>query len=646
MSAIWGYLSYTNSIPADLSALMETPYRTKCKIDRIEHKQNNFLYSGCGLQYIISEAPTEVLPIFDFENGIFFTADCILDNRNDLISFLNADSSSPDGTLMYLAYRKWGIDCLKHFRGLFSMAVYDASTETLYLATDHTASRCLYYYQTTDSVCFSTLLEPILRVFPEIKVNEYYIKDFLTAPGLLPNIVPTETPYTDIYKINPGCYVTITQDSISEHSYWTPFLHKKRRHLTAKGYGKAFRALYTECVEDALRTNGEVGISMSSGLDSASVGALAAASLHKKNKNLFTYTYVPYETPKKGSNKSFIHDETEDVMRIVQMYPNMIPHFLNNNGANCLEFLDDGVKIMEIPFKAFVNLPNLHEVYVHAKKDNCKVVLTGQAGNGTVSHGNIEDVLFNEYQKGHFIRFFSYLDRHAKKLKISRKKALKSCIRRYKHAKQLYNRQELTDFTPDNPYLTHDIMNHYPFKERYRAGGILALENIPMNKEEHLQFLSKKALYTYLGELDTKLGLATGVVVRDPTRDSRLLEFCSSLPYHIYAYHGIPRWLIRGLLADCLPADLLSDWKRHGVQNSDWLLRIERDRQKISPVLCSLLAPTETDATAFFLLSATDREKISQLLSSLSAENPETIDRDFHYAVFLAIVSVFSNQQP
>lgn len=644
MSAIWGYLSYLNPVNTELADLMEAPYKEKCNIDRYRNLQHSTLFMGCGIQHITKEAKTEILPVFDVPNGIFFTSDCLLDNREELTLQLNTDSEQPDGTLMFLAYKKWGIDCLRKFRGLFSMAVYDKKQNTLYLATDQTSSRCLYYYKTKDFVCFSTLLEPIRRICPDIPLNEYYIKDFLTAPGLLPNIVPTETPYIGVYKINPGCYVAITQDTVTEHSYWTPFMQKKHRHLTAKGYGKAFRTLFSRCVTDALRTDGEVGISMSSGLDSASIGALAATSLRTKNKSLFTYTYVPYEIPKEDNNKFLIHNETEDVMKITRMYPNMLPHFLNNHGANCLEFLNEGIKIMEIPFKAFVNLPNLYEIYVQAKKDNCKIVLTGQAGNGTISHGYINDILFDDYQKGHFLRFFNNINRYAVTVKISRKKMIKTCLRRYSRAKKEYRCQNLNSFTPDNPYLTRDVLSGYPLRERYHTGEIYSVESLPMNKEGHLQFLFKKALYTYLGELDTKLGLATGVVLRDPSRDSRILEFCASLPYHIYAYRGTPRWLIRGALADYLPADLLNDWIRHGIQNSDWLLRIKRDRQKIFPALDTLLGPAEKTTGTFCLHSVINTQKIKQLLSSMSADDLNVIDEDFHYAVFLAVISAFLEQ--
>lgn len=643
MSAIWGYLSYTNLINETLSSSMEAPYREKCKIDCYRKQQNSHLSMSCGIQYITKEAQQEVLPIFDEENGIYFTADCILDNRDELISLLNATSSEPDGTLMYLAYKTWGIDCLKKLRGMFSMAVYDRNTKALYLAADQVSSRCLYYYKTEESICFSTLLEPIRRTYPNISFNEYYLKDYLAAPGLMPNIVSTETPYTGIYKINPGCYMTVTRDRVTEHSYWTPFTQKKQRHLTAKGYGKAFRSLYTRCVKDALRTDDEVGISMSSGLDSASVGALAAINLKEKKKTLYSYTYVPYETPKPDrKHKDHIHDETTDVMKIVDMHPNIKPHFLNNKGKNYLGFIEKGLDIMEIPFKAIVNLPNLYEVYCHAAQDNCRVVLTGQTGNASVSHGYIDDVLFNDYLKGHRLRFLYYLNNHSLKLKLSRKRELKACIRYFKHAKKEYRHPGFFELVPDNPFLSKNILNAYPYLERYAEGELPFLTMLPTNQHFYNQFLYNKATLTYLGELDTKLGLSVGIIIRDPTRDMRIIQYCANLPYHLFAYKGTPRWLIRGNFTDLLPQNILESWMRYGVQNSDWNLRILRDWNTIYPSLTSFFEQYQNcnnKKNAAHTMINTDTAL--DYLHSLSEKVPDTIDFNFECLSFALLFLTF-----
>lgn len=644
MSAIWGYLSYTTPINETLPSAMEAPYREKCSIDRYRNQHTSHLYMGCGIQHITKEAQQEALPIFDEENGIYFTADCILDNRDELSSLLHTDAGQPDGTLMFLAYKAWGIDCLTKFRGMFSIAVYDTRQETLYLASDQVSSRCLYYHKTESFVCFSTLLEPIRRVCPGIALNEYYLKDFLTTPGLIPNVVSTDTPYTGIFKINPGYYMTITRDRVTEHSYWTPLAHKKKRHFTAKSYGKAFRSLYTDCVKDTLRTDGEVGISMSSGLDSASVGALASLALKERNKTLFSYTYVPYETPEPDKrNKDYVHDETEDVMKIVAMYPNMKPHFLNNNGKSCFEFLPEGIDIMEIPYKAVVNFPNLYEVYSHAKNDRCKIVLTGQSGNTTISHGKIIDILYDSYQKRHYLRFFLALNRYSKTTKISRKKALCSCLQQFKQAKEVSRHPNVNEYRPDNPFLSEHILDNYPLEKRYKEGELESLVSVPTNREFYLQFLHKKALYTYIGELETKLGLATGILLRDPTRDIRLLEFCADLPYHLFAHRGTPRWLIRENLNDLLPASILENWMRYGVQNSDWLLRIERDFPDIRAFIQETIANVKKRDDRHLLSSVIDTENVLHYLSAVFTDDESAEPSYCFYLCFIVSMVTFLN---
>lgn len=106
----------------------------------------------------------------------------------------------------------------------------------------------------------------------------------------------------------------------------------------------------------------------------------------------------------------------------------MVPHFFNRGGKNCLNPLPEELSILEIPLKAFVNLPNLTEICEAAVSDGCKVLLTGQAGNSTVSYGYIDDILCSLYQEGHIFTFLSWLNHYALHVGESRKKALKSCL--------------------------------------------------------------------------------------------------------------------------------------------------------------------------------------------------------------------------
>lgn len=635
MSAIWGQISLGENLKEQNAEKMREPYERKCKLDKVQEYGQTSFYMGCGIQYFTEESRREVLPIFDADKKFCFTADCLLDNRQELMEELQiTDRNIPDGTLMYQAFLRWGMDCLSHFRGLFSIAIYDVNKCVLFLASDQVASRCLYYYIKGDKVTFSTLLEPIQRVNSEIEFNELYLKDFATAPGLMPNVVSTETPYEGVFKLNPGTWLAISPQGIEEHVYWS--LDKTKpslKYRRAKDYGKHFRRLYEVCVKDAIRTDQGVGIAMSSGLDSASVGVLAADMLAKEEKALYSYTYVPYENGGTSSHRNFVLDEREDVRRIAVMHPNIETYFLNNKGKNCFEELDSCMDKMEIPFKAYVNFPNLMEIYEQAAKKGCKVVLSGQMGNASVSHGYIDDVLYDLYKNKKYVTFLRNLNRYSKTVKESRKAALRGCIRFFDHTSQVYG-EKAFQYEPDNPFLSSNILENYPLKERYEAGEVTCVERVAMGQKQHREFMWNKAAYTYMGEYETKLGLAAGVIIRDPTKDVRILEFCYHLPYELFAHRGVPRWLIRENMRDVLPKKLLDNWMRYGVQNSDWFLRIMRDWEKLQPFM---LADISQDNATYYI----NREKAMESIYEMKEIPEELAEKQMMYLIQLCVLSRF-----
>lgn len=638
MAAIWGKISFNGNIQPSINSIMSQVYNEKCRLDRISMTGSSKYYMGCGIINVTRESRNEIVPIIDEENGVCITCDCILDNRNKLKKELNIkpEESVPDGTLIYRAYCRWGIDCVTHFRGTYSIAVYDFVKQTLYLIADPVSSRCLYYYKDNKGdIIFSTLIEPIRAVSDEINLNKNYIKDYLTAPGMMPNVLSKETPYEGIYKLNPGTYLRIQNNSIEEVRYFS--LHNTTTNFEYDSpdlVGKNFRKLFTKCVKDAMNTSGNVSIAMSSGLDSSSVGALAADILAKDDKNLWTYTYVPCEEIK--SRKGNITDETKDVEKIVNMHPNMIPEFVCNDGRNCLWDIDNVLDIMEMPVKAYVNIPNLCEIYDKAYKNGSKIVLVGQNGNSTISHGYIDDVLADLYLNNKMPTFLKYLNNYSKTVKESRKKALKGCRRYFKYTKHVLEdaQKDNLSYALTNQFVSEDVLEDYPLKKRYKEGGIRYIDNIPTIRSEYRDFLCKDSLYTYLGELETKLGLRYGVILRDPTKDIRLLRFCYHLPYKYFAYQGTPRWLVRGNFRDILPTEILDDWMRYGVQNADCYNRLNKDWPDVMVKVRKMLEEAQTnvnlkmeEATEFF------RKNESGILKESES--------DFDNLTFVAIANTF-----
>lgn len=591
MSAIWGIVSLEGNtqLPAGCRTTFEQTYQSSCKIDRYEGIEITDAYFGCGIQYITGDAPKECLPIYNKEKSILFTADCILDNRSEIISLLLSKGHSkeelietPDGGLMYLSFLEFGDDCVKHFRGLFSIAVQNETAHTLTIFSDPVSARSLYYMQKDGLVAFSTRTEPLLKLFPATP-NENYHKDFLLSNTSVIYLVPGETPYKEIFLLPPATKLCFTEKGQISAVYRTAAEVSAHDHITPQKCTARFLQLYQDCVKDALRTSGEIGITLSSGLDSSSIGALAAKELATHGKMLHSYTFTPYLTPDSYRENNYILDESVPVRELVKMYPNISATFLNNQGKNLFEDMTFCSELLEMPYKTGV-FPNHYEMCVAASGAGCKVLLNGAFGNNTVSFGHISNGLYDLYREKKMPAFRSLLHRYTAHEGINPKEFKHRILKRFQDYEQR-PKEFLSTFVPENIFVTRSILRNYDLSKRHQAdpratvsGGFLCSATYP-------DFLQATALLMYMGVFETQFGLSTGMLLRDPTKDIRMIEFCRQIPFSMFTHNGTPRQLIRSAFSSTLPKSILEPWEQHGILNADWSQRIKRDWQTLKPEL-------------------------------------------------------------
>lgn len=587
MSAIYGLIDFNKkTLSPNLLDTMKHHYLSY-KIDRFEHKMENYIAMGCAIQYSTPEAELEQLPIFSAKDKLYLTADCILDNRQELIQLLNIeDISIPDGSLLYYAYLKWGKDCITYLRGIFSFAIYDYDHNELMIATDPFSERCIYYYFNNNICYFSTLVNPILQASDDpITLNEQFICDTLSIDGLRLELNASDTPYNNIYKIRPGHYIEIQNNSIKNVSYYVPKHKKNNTKYTLAEYGAQFKDLMIECVKTTLRSSGEIGVTLSSGLDSSTVGCIAASLLEKQEKKLYSYTFVPLEEYKHTDDPYYIPDESSGVKEICNMYPNITPKFLQHRGHNCYSDIKTMLPIMEIPFKAVQNIPRLYDIFNHAYKDHCRIILIGHYGNLTISQGKFEDALYSMILHGNFIKSFKLFNAYCLSKRIMRKP----------YGKYLLKRLVKFPFEPilakfKNEFFKNQLVNPNLAKKYNEKKRLLSYKLGNTYKKFHTVKDYRKAMYdegllSYTGELNTKLGLAGGVVIRDPAKDVRMIDFCVNLPMECFTNNTIDRWLVRGNMTEFMPNSILLNTRHKGLQSADWIYRLNLNWNEIEPEL-------------------------------------------------------------
>ncbi len=585
MSAIWGCIDFSEKFIDNVVIERMKMCLSKYKIDEIREYTESNVYMGCGIQYITKESYKEKLPFK--KDGFIFTADCIIDNREKLISDLKLDYDIPDGDILYYAWKKWGGKMGEHVVGMFSFAVYDEKIKKFYLYTDHIASRCIYYCVKGGKIFFSTLTSSIVDSIGKHEINDQWMFESIATDFSYSYLTEGLTPYKDIYIIPYGTGIEIDSSmKINKKRYWDPLktIHQKKR-FDDDSCRKVFLRTFLQCVKDSIRTDGEVGILLSSGLDSTAVASVAAKQLKKKKKKLYSYTSVPLREYMESLEKKdgyFIDDESEGVNKFCEHYSNIEPSFIECRGRSVWTDIEDWVDYLEFPTKAGLNSVWIVEAYREARKKDVKVFLSGSNGNFTISYGDMMSSLRRELLKGNIKAFYKQFMTYTEKEHLYRKKYLiyfiKNMFYKYNFKKEFFDTECVKEEGLNNN-------NFNTWKKMVNGcGGRMK------SQSEYRKSLMLPYIFQLCGILDTKKGLYHGIIIRDPTLDKRMIELCLALPYQAFAWNGVERRLVREYLKEYVPDEIRMITRHRGRQSGDAVVRLNMFGNNEMRKLCASMS--------------------------------------------------------
>ena len=171
--SIWGLIDFHGAPESEVAERLSDAYRCY-RIDRYEKLSGGGAEFGCCHQYLTKEAVSEQLPVYDKERNLLFTADCVLDNRDELLALLPECGEMPsDGQLLLAAYLKWGSALGDYCLGAFAFAAFHTDTKTLALCTDHMGNRSLFYSRQGERFIFSTAVLPLAKLCQAIPSEQW-----------------------------------------------------------------------------------------------------------------------------------------------------------------------------------------------------------------------------------------------------------------------------------------------------------------------------------------------------------------------------------------------------------------------------------------------------------------------------------------
>ena len=234
--------------------------------------------------------------------GLFQTPDrsvCLwdgrIDNRNDLLRQTGLPPECSDAALIWNCYRRKGVDGLRDVVGDWSVCLWDANRRTIILASDYAGIRPLYYHRSVDALYWSSSLADLVCWTGTTELDDTYVAGFLVRGN-----VPNRTPYAGILPVPPARAVSISQDGILEHTFWTPPIHQETRYPDERQYEERMLELFRESVEVRLATGAPTCSELSGGLDSSSIVCMAdrlRAEMPGCGPDLITFSYTHQDSP-------------------------------------------------------------------------------------------------------------------------------------------------------------------------------------------------------------------------------------------------------------------------------------------------------------------------------------------------------------
>ncbi len=269
-----------------------------------------------------------------------------------------------DTEVIIKGFQLWNTEVFKKLNGIFAFALWNKRDKKFYLVRDRFGVKPLYIGKADQTIYFASEIKAILtsgQFSPQISYTALH--EFIYYG----NTLDSKTLFNNISKLDPGKFLKIDGDSITEHTYWHPGNIPLLNHISESEAVGNVRQKLDNAVKRQLVSDVPVGIFLSGGIDSSCITAFASKYYSGKLN-----TYSAAFDFDMGIN------ELEKANKISRHF-NTNHHELFIKGENLAEIIYQLVSQHDEPFSDAANIP----LFMMTKylNGNPKVILQGDGGD-------------------------------------------------------------------------------------------------------------------------------------------------------------------------------------------------------------------------------------------------------------------------
>ena len=426
-----------------------------------------------------------------------------------------------DTEVLLKAFIYYGYNVVNHLNGIFAFAIWNEGKKELFLARDHFGVKPLFYSIKDNQLIFASEIKALFE-YPSIypKIDEQGIAELF---GIGPAHTPGVGVFKGIEELKPANYLVFNRSGMRIKEYWKL---KSRMHTDDFATTcSTVKELLTDAIERQLVSDVPLCTFLSGGLDSSIITLYSANYCRKHDLPMINTYSVDYVDNDKNFQKTdFQPNSDSDYINLITNKLGTKHHTIYLDTPELADSLKEAMIARDLPGMADVDSSLL--LFCKAVKKEATVSIMGECA----------DEIFGGYPW-----FF-------------REDALSSGT--FPWSINISGRQHLL-----NPELQEkiDLKEYidYRYNESLNEVELLNVDSKETKEKRKITYLTMNWFMQTLLSRTDRMGMYNGFEIRVPFCDYRLAEYVWNIPWEIKALHGREKGLLRYIMKDELPKEIV-----------------------------------------------------------------------------------------
>ena len=455
-------------------------------------------------------------------------------------------TTSSDTEVILKAYICFGEGCVQKLNGIFAFAVWNENKKELFLARDRIGVKPLFYGLTDSGIVFASEIKGILAHpdFPATIGEEGIAELMLIGPGRTPGF----GVFQNIYELPPATCAVFNEYGFRPKKYWS--LQAAEHSESLAQTIEHTRYLVTDSITRQLVSDVSLATFLSGGLDSSLISSVANREFRNKGEVLTTYSVDYKDNDKYFKASKFQPNSDNAFIGIIKDYLKGDNRIITLDTAALTDALFDSVRARDLPGMADVDASML--LLCKAAKEHSTVVLSGECA----------DEVFGGYP---WYRDKTIRERYGFPWAQSTQ------------YRSTFLSEEYREKIPAEDYVNSK------YEATVRTVSRLPGENATDARMREMMQLNLNWFMQTLLDRKDRMSMYSGLEVRVPFCDYRLVEYLYNVPWGMKDYEGYEKGLLRKAMEGYLPQEVL--WRKKSpypkTHNPNYLRAVREGLQVI-----------------------------------------------------------------